>query len=77
MFNKLFSSPYKESTIKPNIPYKSKKIIKHKNELKSRIDSNLSGSKFRILNELLYVNNSEYAHQHFKVHPEDFDIVKI
>ena len=39
------------------------------------MDNNLSGSKFRILNELLYVNDSKEAVDHFKNNPEDFDIV--
>jgi hypothetical protein len=73
MFNKLFS----ESKGKPETTHKHRKIKKHKNELKARIDSNLSGSKFRILNELLYVNPSSFAHDHFRHNPEDFEIVRI
>jgi len=39
------------------------------------MDDNLFGSKFRLLNELLYVNESKIALDHFKTNPSDFDIV--
>jgi len=74
MFNKLFSkeTPKIEA---PPIHKKVKRNQDNQEEVKKRIQNNLSGSKFRLLNELLYVNNSQKAVEHFKENPEDFSTV--
>jgi hypothetical protein len=43
----------------------------------NKINENLLGTKFRILNEKLYTTSSEEAYQYFTENPEDFDIVNI
>jgi ribosomal RNA-processing protein 8 len=47
---------------------------KEKNSFKNKMEENLLGSKFRILNEKLYTISSEEAFEYFKKNPEDFEI---
>ena len=51
-----------------------KKDKKGQTSIKNRIEENLLGSKFRILNEKLYTISSEEAFDYFKNNPEDFEI---
>ncbi len=41
----------------------------------NKINQNLLGTKFRILNEKLYTTSSEEAYKYFTENPDDFDIV--
>ena len=45
-----------------------------KNSIKSKLENNLSSSKFRIINEKLYTMSSEEASKYFKENKEDFEI---
>jgi ribosomal RNA-processing protein 8 len=47
---------------------------KEKHSIKNKMEENLLGSKFRILNEKLYTISSEEAFEYFKNNPEDFEI---
>jgi ribosomal RNA-processing protein 8 len=53
----------------------SRDFVKNeKVSIKNKIEENLLGSKFRILNEKLYTISSEEAYDYFKNNPEDFEI---
>lgn len=54
--------------------YREKHVKKEKKGIVNKIQENLLGSKFRILNEKLYTMPSEEAFDYFKSNPEDFDI---
>ena len=42
------------------------KLHSNKSEVQKRVDDNMMGSKFRILNELLYTTESKDSLIHFK-----------
>lgn len=51
-----------------------KKTKRSESKLEDKINENLLGSKFRILNEKLYTIPSDEALEYFKNNPEDFEI---
>lgn len=50
------------------------KKTKPKNSINDRLENDLQGAKFRILNEKLYTMSSEDAFEYFKDNKEDFEI---
>jgi hypothetical protein len=49
--------------------------INNSSSIENKMNENLLGAKFRILNEKLYTTSSEEAFDYFNNNPEDFEIV--
>lgn len=77
MFGKLSFFEQNEDKSKRIIAPIKKKIKKEKksDSVTSRMDINLSGSKFRLINEFLYTNESKTSFKHFKANAADFKTV--
>ena len=77
MFGKLSFLEQNEDKSKRIIVPIKKKIKKEKKHesVISKMDKNLSGSKFRLINEFLYTNESKTSFKHFIANAADFKTV--